>query len=153
MALLRWRRQGFGSPFSELERMRDYMDNVYSYLANGVNQLRKNYTGVFPLINLFEDDENLYLVAELAGVESQSLDVSVKNDTLTLKGSKLTQIDREGVTYHRRERESGSFNRSLTIPAKIESERVQAVFKNGVLTVTLPKAAEAKAHQIEVKNF
>ena len=127
------------------------MENVYSTLANGVNNFRRNYTGVFPLVNLAEDDDSLYLTAELPGIDPQSLDLSVKNDTLTLKGSKRPETE-EGkeVNYHRRERESGTFRRSLTLPVKIQTEAVGAKFKNGILTVTLPKAAEAKAHQISI---
>jgi HSP20 family protein len=126
------------------------MDNVYSTLASGVNHFRRNYTGVFPLVNLAEDDDNLYLTAELPGIDPQSLDLSVKLDTLTLKGSKKVEDEGKEVNYHRRERELGSFRRSLTLPAKIQPDAVDAKFKNGVLTVTLPKTSEAKAHQINI---
>ncbi|MDR2442610.1 MAG: Hsp20/alpha crystallin family protein [Deltaproteobacteria bacterium] len=152
MAILRWRGPG-GSPFVELERMRNYMENAYSALASGVNQLRRNYTGVFPLINLAEDDEKLYLTAELPGIDSETLELSVKNDTLTIKGSKRAEPSVGEVNYHRREREPGSFRRSLTIPTKIDSEAVEANFKNGILTVTMPKAAEARARQITIKSL
>jgi HSP20 family protein len=132
--------------------MRNYMENAYNALADGISHVRKNYTGVFPLVNLSEDDGNLYLTAELAGVAPESLDLSVKSDTLTLKGSKRIEATDGEAAFHRRERDSGSFRRSLTLPAKVQPDLAEAVFKNGVLTVTLPKAAEAKAHQISVKN-
>ncbi|MDR0571459.1 MAG: Hsp20/alpha crystallin family protein [Rickettsiales bacterium] len=131
--------------------MRDYMENVYSALASGVNNFRRNYTGVFPPVNLSEDEENLYLSAELPGIDPGSLDLSVKNDTLTLKGSKKAEAtEGKEVNYHRREREVGTFRRNLTLPVKIQSEAVEAKFKNGILVVTLPKAAEAKAHQVSI---
>jgi HSP20 family protein len=126
------------------------MENVYSSLASGVNNFRRNYTGVFPLVNLSEDDDNLYLSAELPGIDPESLDLSVKNDTLTLKGAKKALTEANAVNYHRRERESGTFRRSLTLPVKIQSEAVDAKFKNGILQVTLPKSTEAKAHQITI---
>jgi HSP20 family protein len=126
------------------------MENVYSALASGVNQFRKNYTGVFPLVNLSEDDEALYLTAELPGLTAANLDLSIKSDTLTLKGSKNTALSNE-VNYHRREREEGSFRRSLTLPVKVEADKVEASFKNGILSVRLPKAAESRAHQISIK--
>jgi HSP20 family protein len=150
MTIFRWRGSGVPGQFTELERMRNYMENVYNTLASGVHNFRRNYTGVFPLINLAEDDDNLYLTAELPGIDPQSLDLSVKNDTLTLKGAKKDGLEAKEVNYHRREREIGSFRRSLTLPIKIQTEAVDAKFKNGILTVTLPKAAEAKAHQISI---
>ncbi len=142
----------WGLPFWELEKMRDHMENIYSALAGGVSQIRKNYTGVFPLVNLAEDDENLYLSAELPGVAAEALEVSVKGDTLNLRGEIRPAEAGEEVNYHRRERESGSFRRTVTLPVKVDVDRIGAAFKNGVLAVTMPKAAEAKAHHISIKT-
>lgn len=152
MAIFRWRGP-VGNPFAEIERMRNYMESAYSALATGVNQLRRNYTGVFPLVNLAEDEERLFLTAELPGVDPAALELSIKGDTLTLKGSKKTGVEGAEVNYHRRERDGGTFGRSLTLPVKVQAEAVEAAFKNGILTVTLPKAAEARAHQISVKSL
>jgi HSP20 family protein len=132
--------------------MRNYMENALSALAGGVDHFRKNYTGVFPPVNLSEDEEKLYLTAELPGVDPQSLDLSIKSDTLTIKGVKKPEAGVVEATFHRREREAGSFRRSMTLPLKVQPDLAEALFKNGVLTVTLPKAAEARAHQIAVKN-
>jgi HSP20 family protein len=143
--------RGLPDRFWELDKMRDYMAHVYSSLASGVNHFRRNYTGVYPLVNVLEDDLNLYLVAELPGLDLSKLDISVKGDTITLKGVKPSDKIEEGVNYHRREREAGSFNRSLSIPVKFNAEAVGAVYKDGVLTITLPKAAEALSHQIKVQ--
>ncbi|MDR0881694.1 MAG: Hsp20/alpha crystallin family protein [Candidatus Adiutrix sp.] len=142
----------FGLPFWELEKMRDHMETIYNALAGGVSQIRKNYTGVFPLVNLAEDDEHLYLTAELPGVAADHLEVSVKADTLSLRGEIRHSEAGDEVNYHRRERESGSFRRTLALPVKVDMERIDATFKNGVLTVTMPKATEAKAHHIAIKT-
>ncbi|MDR0549685.1 MAG: Hsp20/alpha crystallin family protein [Deltaproteobacteria bacterium] len=150
MAFLPFFGRNIGVPFWELEKMRGHMENVYNALAGGLSQFRKNYTGVFPLVNVLEDDQNLFVVAELPGIAADKLEIAVKGDTLTLKGAKTLDKAEEGVNYHRREREAGSFSRSLTLPIKIKADEVAAVFKNGVLTITLPKAAEARAHQIKV---
>jgi len=139
-------------PFWELEKMRNHMETIYNALAGGVSQIRKNYTGVFPLVNLAEDDNNLYLTAELPGVTADSLEVSVKGDDLNLKGQVRAAEAGDEITYHRRERESGRFRRVLTLPVKVDTDRVEAAFKNGVLTVTMPKVAEAKAHQVSIKT-
>ncbi len=139
-------------PFWELEKMRGHMESIYNALAGGVCQIRKNYTGVFPLVNLSEDDEHLYLTAELPGADPASLDISVKGDTLSLRGEVKNMEAAAEVNFHRRERESGSFRRTMTLPAKVEVDKVEAKFKNGILTVTMPKAAEAKAHRISVNS-
>ena len=143
---------GFGLPFWELEKMRNHMESIYNTLAGGVSQIKKNYTGVFPLVNLSEDDDNLYLTAELPGADAGSLDVSVKGDTLSLRGQVKQAETGEEVNFHRRERESGSFRRTLILPAKVDVERVDAAFKHGVLTVTMPKSTEAKAHRISINT-
>ncbi|MDR1043564.1 MAG: Hsp20/alpha crystallin family protein [Candidatus Adiutrix sp.] len=142
----------YGLPFWELEKMRDHMETIYNALAGGVSQIRKNYTGVFPLVNLFEDDDHLYLMAELPGAAPDKLEVSVKGEALSLRGEVRAAEAGDEVNYHRRERESGSFRRILALPVKVDTERIEAAFRNGVLTVTMPKAAEAKAHQIAVKT-
>jgi HSP20 family protein len=152
MTIRKWGLLGYPASLFEFERMRDYMENAYSALSSGVNHFRRNYTGVFPLVNLSEDEDSLYLTAELPGIDPQSLDISVKNDTLTLKGSKKVETSDKEVNYHRRERDIGTFRRSLTLPVKIQSEAVNAKFKNGVLSMTLPKVAEAKAHQITISD-
>ncbi|MDR1578188.1 MAG: Hsp20/alpha crystallin family protein [Deltaproteobacteria bacterium] len=143
--------RGFPVPFWELEKMRSHMENVYNALAGGINHFRRNYTGVFPLVNTLEDDDNLYLTAELPGLAADQLELAIKGDTLTLKGAKVADNVDANANHHRREREVGSFSRSLTLPIKVKAEEVGAVFKNGVLTITLPKAAEAKARQIVVQ--
>lgn len=154
MSIFRFQPKGgrFGLPFWELEKMRDHMEGIYNALAGGVSQIRKNYTGVFPLVNLSEDDDNLYLMAELPGADAESLDVSVKGDTLSLRGQVKPAETGEDVNFHRRERESGGFRRTMTLPAKVDMDRVDAAFKNGILTVTMPKSAEAKAHRISVNT-
>ena len=141
-----------GLPFVELEKMRNHMETIYNALTGGVAQLRGNYTGVFPPVNLAEDDDHLYLSAELPGAAADKLEVSVKGETLSLRGEiPAAQIGAE-VNFHRKERESGSFRRMLTLPVKVEVDRIEAAFKNGVLTVAMPKAAEAKARQVAVKT-
>ena len=143
---------GMSLPFLELEKMRNHMETIYNALTGGLAQARRNCTGVFPLVNLTEDDDRLYLTAELPGAAADKLEVSVKGETLSLRGEIPPAQAPEEVNYHRRERESGSFRRVLTLPVKIEAENIEAVFKNGVLSVTLPKAAEAKARQVSIRT-
>ncbi len=98
-----------------------------------------------------EDAANLYIRTELPGTKAEDLEISVEGDALTLRGERKLPATEEGVNYHRREREGGRFRRIVTLPARIDPEGVSASFKNGILTIVLPKAKEALPKQIQVK--
>jgi HSP20 family protein len=108
--------------------------------------------GVFPLVNVTEDHNNYFVRAELPGVEGDKLDLSVTGDSLTISGERKIPPENEGAKYHRREREAGKFNRILTLPGQVDSEKVEASCSDGVLTVVLPKPASAKPREISVKT-
>ncbi|GIX00326.1 MAG: molecular chaperone Hsp20 [Pirellulaceae bacterium] len=134
------------SIWSEMNRLREEMERAF-----GGADLRRFDTYVFPPLNLWEDDNNLYVEAELPGFELSDLEIYVNGDNqLVLKGErKPPQI--EGGTWHRQERGYGSFNRMVELPEHVDPDKVAAEFKNGVLTITLPKREEAKPRRIEVK--
>lgn len=136
---------------TELERMQREMNRLFGDLmGGGAAPLRTG--GVFPPVNVSEDADNLYVNAELPGVSPDQIEISVEGDTLTLRGERRLAEAGEHVNYHRREREAGRFRRILTLPVKIDPDKVSAGFKYGVLQVTLPKAAEIKPKQIKVKT-
>lgn len=152
MAILRWTPgpYGFRAPWRELERVRNQMSGLLDSLSGAVEAPWRSGVGVFPLLNLEEDADNLYLTAELPGLSGQDVDLSVEGDSLTLRGERKIPEAGEKVSYHRREREAGVFRRVITLPMKVEADKVRAAMKNGILSVTLPKAAEAKPKQIAV---
>jgi HSP20 family protein len=150
MAIIRWSdHPGILKPFQELDRLRKEMDRLYSNVMGG--SLATPRGGVFPALNVSEKGENLYVRAELPGINPDDIEISVEGETLTLKGERKLG-EPEGVSYHRRERESGRFRRILTLPSKIATDEVEASFKNGVLEIVLPKAKEALPRQISVKS-
>ncbi|MFQ5840634.1 MAG: Hsp20/alpha crystallin family protein, partial [Candidatus Methylomirabilales bacterium] len=102
-----------------------------------------------PLVNLAEDANNLYVEALAPGVDPKSLDLSVVQGRLTIKGEKpgLEQVSAEA--YHRNERAVGQFNRTIDLPTEVDAARVRAEYKNGLLLVTLPKSEAAKPRQIQ----
>ena len=106
----------------------------------------------YPLINLLEDKDNLYVEALTPGVDPPSLNVSVMHNRLTMAGEK-TRIagDVKPEAFHRSERASGKFVRSVDLPVEVADQGVQAEYKNGLLVVTIPKAEKAKPKQIHVK--
>ncbi len=145
-----WPTFGWASPLEELERMRRQMDWLSGGPSRGLPG--SSSAGVFPLMNLTEDKDNYYVRAELPGLKSDELDISVTGDSLSISGERKFPVENEKAQYHRREREAGSFSRILTLPAQIDTSSVDARCVNGLLTVILPKAEEAKPRQISVKT-
>lgn len=152
MAVIRWKPGFVGwhrDPFSEMDRLRREMESIVNAYTTGRGIA--SAAGVFPALNLSEDDQNLYVRAELPGVAPDSLEITTKENNLIIKGERKIAAEGEKVSYHRRERDSGKFRRIISLPVMIDSEKVTAVSKNGVLAVTLPKAGEVKPRQIAVK--
>ncbi len=103
----------------------------------------------FPPLNIWEDQDALYAEAELAGVASENVDVSVVGNELSISGERQARQE-EGVAYHRQERGQGAFRRTLRLPVEVDADAVSAQLKDGILTVRLPKAAAAKPRKINV---
>ncbi len=111
------------------------------------------FGGGFPALNLSEDEKNLYAEVEVPGMKMDDLEVSVLGDQLTVKG-KVEQASESGdkVTWHRRERRSGSFSRAVTLPVEIDADKVHAELNHGILKVSMPRAASVLPKRIEVKQ-
>ena len=107
-----------------------------------------------PAIDMREDDKAYRISAELPGIDANDIDVSVSGDTLILKGEKRQEKEEKDKNYHFSERSYGSFQRSFQLPSSIDRNKVAADFSKGVLTITLPKTAEAQRPQqkIEVRS-
>ncbi|MCU0596690.1 MAG: Hsp20/alpha crystallin family protein [Desulfobacterota bacterium] len=145
-----WPTWDWRSPFDQLERMRRDLDRLAGDFSGNVFKLPS--AGVFPLLNVTEDQNNYYVRAELPGVKTDELDISVTGETLTLSGERKLPEEGEKASYHRREREAGSFSRVISLPARLDVDKVKAHAEDGVLTVVLPKAESAKPRQISVKS-
>jgi len=106
----------------------------------------------FPPVNVWDDDDNIYLEAELPGITLENLEISITDgNRLSLKGQRQP-AGAGRMTWHRQERGYGSFSRTLTLPVLVDSERVEARFELGDLRVTLPKSPKAKPRLVEVKQ-
>ena len=108
-----------------------------------------------PRVDVTEDNENLFVEADIPGVDKTDLKLSVTGDVLTISGEKKKESRDEKMNYYRIERNYGSFSRSFTLPAEVHADRISAEFKNGVLKITLPKTEEAKIVEkhIEIKKL
>lgn len=141
---------GWQSPFEEMEAMRRRIDHL-NRLFTGDSSTARAGAGVFPLINVTEDKDNYYVRAELPGLQAEVLDISITGNSLALSGNREIAGEAAEAKYHRREREGGKFSRVIELPEHVDSDKAAAKMKNGVLTITLPKAESAKPRQIQVK--
>jgi HSP20 family protein len=109
--------------------------------------------GWSPRLDVSETDNGLEIVADLPGMEKKDISVSLENNVLTIQGEKKEEKENKGKRFHTIERRSGSFYRALRLPVEVEKDKVEAVFKDGVLTLRLPKSKESKPKvaQIEIK--
>jgi len=141
--------------FREMENLRREMDQLFT--GTGAGTLRESAflpglgTRRYPRINVREDAEHYFLEALLPGVDSKNLDMNVVGSTLTLSGERAEIDDNQGKTWHRRERGGGKFLRSIELPGEIDTAKVTAEYKNGVLKVVMPKSEAAKPKRIDVK--
>lgn len=133
--------------YREVDEMRREMDRLFESLA-GLGGTRS--PGVFPPINVSETPDRVLVRAEVPGIKPKDLDIRVEANTLTIAGEREPEED-GSVSYHRREREWGAFRRSFSMPTRIDAEGVEARYVDGILTVLLPKAAEARPKQIAVQ--
>jgi len=104
-----------------------------------------------PAVDVAEQENEFLVKVELPGVNKDDVKITLQNNVLTVKGEKKQEKEAKGVDYHRVERSYGSFCRSFTLPSTVKADRIDASYKDGILSVTLPKAEEAKPKQIEVK--
>lgn len=132
------------NPWSELERMRREIDNVFG----SYGRPEAGYS--FPLTNIYDNKENVVVTAELAGMKKEDVNVSLTEGVLTISGKREPAKTGSDVTIIRQERATGDFEKSFRIPSKVMSDKIKAEFKDGILTVTLPKSEEAKPKQITI---
>jgi HSP20 family protein len=108
--------------------------------------------GVFPPMNITQDDESFYLRAEIPGIRPAELSISALRNRVSISGKREIPREHDRVSYHRKERPEGAFNRTVTLPTEVDAERVDARYADGILTLTLPKAEQAKPRQIAVRT-
>lgn len=107
---------------------------------------------IVPAFDVSETDEHIIVKADLPGVDVKDIDISIVGNVLTVKGEKKQEKEEKNESYHRIERSYGSFSRSISLPAEVNPEGVEAVYKDGVLKLTIPKAEKSKPKKIEIKT-
>jgi len=152
MALIRYQEpeQTTWSPFDRLATLRDEMNRLFEGSLPGFGQNLGFFSGWSPALDLFEDKDTVFVQVELPGMKREDIDISLHDGALTISGERKQQSEaREGETF-RSERYFGRFHRTVTLPTAVDANRVKATYKEGILTVELPKTEEAKPKQIQV---
>ena len=132
-------------PFAELNRLQDQM-----FRWNQTSPSRE--LGFRPTVDIFEDEAAIKVTAELAGVKPDDVKIEVENNVLTLRGERKLEHEERAEGYHRVERSYGQFSRSFALPDTVDSEKIDAAFKDGVLKLTLPKRPAAQKKEIKVNS-
>jgi HSP20 family protein len=144
-------RPALTNPFADLENnRRREMLRFLDSLAD--DSFAERASGGFPPMNITQDDNHFYVRAEVPGIRASDLSISAVRNRISISGRREIPQEHERVSYHRKERADGTFNRTVALPTLIDAERVEAHYSEGVLTVRLPKAAEAKPRQISIKT-
>ncbi len=149
--LSRW--QPFGDVRAEMSRLHDEMNRLFDRWSGRQNGGGRMAAGsMYPPLNVWEDEDHLYVEAELPGFDLSDLEIYVTGENqLNIKGERK-EPELKGGTWHRQERGHGGFSRMIGLPGNVNADKVSAEFKHGVLTVTLPKSEEVKPRRIEVKS-
>jgi HSP20 family protein len=143
-------RPTFESPFADFDQLRHQLLRLFD--AVGENTFGNVSGGLFPPINITQDNDNIYVRAEVPGINPKDLEISAQGRRLSISGKRAIPKESDRASYHRKERAEGEFNRTVTLPAEFEVKSVDARYNAGILAVTLPKAEVAKPRQIQVKT-
>ncbi len=137
--LTRW------DPFGEMQRLTDQMFRAWGGGEGGSRTFA-------PAVDIYEDDDAIYVKAELPGVKPEDVHIDVENDVLTVRGERKLERDDKREGYHRIESSYGLFTRSFALPESVDTEHVEADMSEGVLEVKIPKKPEVAPRRIEVRS-
>ena len=145
MAIVRW------DPFRDLISIQDRMNRLFEQTLARTREEEGNAASTWmPAVDIYETPDQVVMKAELPGLTREDIEINVRDNTLSLRGQRKFEKDVKEENYLRIERAYGSFQRSFTLPATIQQDKIKAVFKDGVLELTLPKAEEARPKQIKI---
>jgi HSP20 family protein len=147
MPIVRW------EPFRDLFSLQERMNRLFEESARGLGRGQEEDWSVgawAPVVDIFEQGNDLVLKAELPGVDPRNVDIRIENNVLMLSGERKADSEVKRESYHRVERSYGTFTRSFTLPSTVDTANVKADYKDGVLKIVLPKREEAKPKQVQI---
>jgi len=138
-------------PFGELSSLRREMDRLWEnfFVERPLGKIWEREWA--PSLDMSETKDNFVVKAEVPGKDAKHIDISLTGDVLTIRGEKRQEKEEKEEDYHLVERSYGSFSRSVRLPAEVESNKIKASYKNGILAITLPKSEKAKAKEVKIK--
>ena len=125
------------------------MDKMMSEMLPAV---RGNQYGFTPALDMYEDKDNVVIETQLGGINPDKVDISIENNVLTIKGESEKKSEIDEKNYYRKEIRRGSFYRTVSMPTKVDGDKASAVNEDGILKITIPKAAEVKPKTIKIEN-
>jgi HSP20 family protein len=153
MSLIRYQTPG-SVAWPSLNRWASLRDDLDTLLElpffTGSGRQAQLFNGWSPALDLYQNNDNVVAVIELPGMRKDDIEISLHDGTLTIAGERKSESGGNGESAERTERFTGKFRRSISLPTRVDANKVTATYKDGILTVTLPKAEEAKPKQIQV---
>ena len=152
-SLTRWQQTRLqrGRGFGRLTDLRDEIDRLFESPLTELARTSQILSGWTPALDLYEDKDNFVVKIELPGMKREDIEVSLHEGSLSISGERKSEKKHEDAEVYRAERFFGRFQRTVTLPTPVAADKVKAAYKDGVLTITLPKTEEAKPKQIDVK--
>lgn len=152
-SLTRWQRPGLTAwtGFGRLTDLRDEIDRLFEAPLAELTRSSHLLSGWTPALDMHEDKDNLYVRLELPGMKKEDIELSLHDGSLSIAGERKGEEKSKDAEVYRAERFFGRFQRTITLPTAVAVDKVKAQYADGVLTVTLPKAEEAKPKRIDVK--
>ena len=142
----------FRSGLNDVAVLQNRLNSIFSDFASPEGATESLAAGNFvPAVDIYEDAQRLVLKLEVPGIRKEDLDIRIEGRTLTVRGQRKFENEEKEENFHRIERRYGSFTRTFTLPGTVDMENVEATSADGVLTLALPKKAEAKPKQIQVR--
>lgn len=136
------------SIWGELDRMQREMNRLFNNYSPSIPRNAPSY----PAINIWANEDSQIITAEMPGIEASDIDIDVTADSLTISGERNPDTTSNGKSYHRRERDFGMFSRTIQLPLMVDTNKVKAIFTDGILHITLPRAEADKPKKITIKS-
>ncbi|MDD3778068.1 MAG: Hsp20/alpha crystallin family protein [Patescibacteria group bacterium] len=140
MSLIKW--TPFFSDFDDMDKLAESM----------LPAIRGNQFGFTPAVDMYEDNDNIIIETQLAGIDPDKVDISIENNVLCIKGESEKKSEVDDKNYYRKEIRRGSFFRSIPLPTKVDGDSASAVNEEGILRISIPKAAEVKPKSIKIQS-
>jgi HSP20 family protein len=151
MNLVRWQTPAIASwPFNRLSNLRDEIDRLFEAPLSELSLASQVFSGWTPPLDMYENDENIIVKAELPGMKKEDVEISLHDGSLSISGERKSESEHNEAEVFRTERFVGRFQRTVSLPAPVAADKVKAQYREGVLTITLPKTEEAKPRRIDV---